>query len=213
MPKYYKREIADLNNTGKRQYRYELHTWGNVDIEQLAVYMHRKMHLLSVGDFVAIVHEMSDVIAQRLAAGFSVSLGNMGSFSLSLGLLDYEKRTPQVRRGGEPNARRIGVKGVNFKVNPKFVKKIDTLCYGTFKRDRGGTRTLRQPTVPRDKRIQRALDYIRTHGMLRVMEYVTLSGLSRTSASLELRQFMDDPTVPITGVGRGSHRVYVESKS
>lgn len=212
MPRYYKREIADLNNTGKKQYRYEFHTVGNVDIEQLAVYMHRKMHLLSEGDFVAIAREMSDTIAHRLAEGYSVSLGDMGSFSVSLGLIDYDKDTPEVRRGGEPNARRVGVKGVNFKANPKFVKRINTLCSGKLKRDRVGTRTLCQPTVPRAERIQRVLQFIRTHGMLRVMDYVELSGLSRTSASLELRQFYKDPEVPITAVGRGSHRVYVEKK-
>ena len=212
MPRYYKREIADLNNTGKKQYRYEFHTVGNVDIEQLAVYMHRKMHLLSEGDFVAIAREMSDTIAHRLAEGYSVSLGDMGSFSVSLGLIDYDKDTPEVRRGGEPNARRVGVKGVNFKANPKFVKRINTLCSGKLNRDRVGTRTLCQPTVPRAERIQRVLQFIRTHGMLRVMDYVELSGLSRTSASLELRQFYKDPEVPITAVGRGSHRVYVEKK-
>lgn len=212
MPRYYKREIADLNNTGKKQYRYEFHTVGNIDIEQLAVYMHRKMHLLSEGDFVAIAREMADTIAHRLAEGYSVSLGDMGSFSVSLGLIDYDKDTPEVRRGGEPNARRVGVKGVNFKANPKFVKRINTLCSGKLKRDRGGTRTLCQPTVPRAERIQRVLQFIRTHGMLRVMDYVELSGLSRTSASLELRQFYKDPEVPITATGRGSHRVYVEKK-
>lgn len=212
MPKYYKREIADLNNTGKKQYRYEFHTVGNVDIEQLAVYMHRKMHLLSEGDFVAVAREMADTIAHRLAEGYSVSLGDMGSFSLSLGLIDYDKNTPEVRRGGEPNARRVGVKGVNFKANPKFVKHINNLCIGKLKRDRGGTRTLRQPSVPREERIKRALDFIRANGMLCIKDYVELSGLSRTAASLELRQFYKDPEVPITITGRGTHRVYVEKK-
>ena len=48
---------------------------------------------------------------------------------------------------------------------------------------------------------------IRDYG---VMDYVELTGLSRTTASLELRELCQDPTSGIRGMGQKAGKVYIK---
>ena len=75
-----------------------------------------------------------------------------------------------------------------------------------------GNFSYHRPTTTREERIGLALGYIREHGFLRLSDYVSLSGLSRTTASRELRELASDKSVPIVAQGRLSHKVYVEEK-
>ena len=47
-------------------------------------------------------------------------------------------------------------------------------------------------------------------GAMRVVEYMELTGLSRTKATLELKEFRQDASSGITFIGRGSTKVYVK---
>ena len=44
-----------------------------------------------------------------------------------------------------------------------------------------------------------------------ILEYMKLTGLSRTTATMELKAFRQDPASGITFVGRGSQKVYVKA--
>ena len=48
------------------------------------------------------------------------------------------------------------------------------------------------------------------HGVMRVVEYMELTGLSRTKATLELKEFRQDTSSGISFVGQGSAKVYVK---
>ena len=93
MPKYFKRETPDLRGTGKTSYHYELRSLGALDTSDVARAMHHRMRLLSEGDYIAVAHEMVDVIATLLADGYTVTLDGLGCFSVSLGLADYNANT------------------------------------------------------------------------------------------------------------------------
>jgi hypothetical protein len=45
---------------------------------------------------------------------------------------------------------------------------------------------------------------------MRVMDYVELTGLSRTTASLELRELCQDPTSGIRSMGQKAGKVYIK---
>ena len=48
---------------------------------------------------------------------------------------------------------------------------------------------------------------------MRINEYMNITGLKKTAASQELRQFAESPSITgITTVGRGSSLVYVAMK-
>jgi predicted histone-like DNA-binding protein len=212
MPKYFKREIADLNGTGERQYRYEMRSEGAVGTEYLAEEMHRHYRGLGKGELMGLIEGLVETIADTLADGYTVTLDGMGSFSLRLGLDDYSINTPQAYQTGEPNARRIEVTDVKFKAQRRYIQRIDGLCSRRLHRDHDGLSELRRPQTTPEERVQLALQHIRKHGFMRLMDYVQLTGLSRTTASKELTAFCKDSTVPITSQGLRSHKVYVEEK-
>lgn len=212
MPTYYKREIADLNGTGEKQYRYELRSEGAVGTEYIAQRLHSTYRALGKPELVGIIGDVVSAIAETLAEGRTVTIDNMGSFSLSLGLEDYSKDTVKTQRTGEPNARRICVTNVRFKAQRQFIGEVNNLCRGRLHRDASGPVTLRRPQSTLEERIQLALQHIRQHGFMRLIDYVQLTGLSRTTASKELRTLVRDSSVPITSEGLRTHKVYVEMK-
>lgn len=209
MAKYFKREIADLNGTGERQYRYEMRSEGAVDTRYIAKQLHRQYRALGEGEIIGIIEGLKNVIAKTLSDGYTVTIDGMGSFSLRLGLEEYSKNTPEVYRKGEPNASRIKVTDVKFKAQRNYVRDVNSLCLGRLRRDVHGLSELRRPQTTREERVQLALQYIREHGFMRQMDYVQLTGLSRTTASKELQALCKDRSVPITAQGLRSHKVYV----
>ena len=212
MPKYFKREIADLNGTGERQYRYEMRSEGAVGTKYLAEQMHHHFRMWGEGELVGLINGLVQTIAETLSDGYTVTLDGMGSFSLRLGLDEYSESTPQAYRTGEPNARRIEVTDVKFKSQRRYIARVDRLCKGRLHRDIIGLSELRRPKNTREERVQLALQYIREHGFMRLIDYVNLTGVSRTTASRELQAICKDVAIPITSQGLRSHKVYVEKR-
>ena len=54
------------------------------------------------------------------------------------------------------------------------------------------------------------MDYLDKHGAMRIADYMELTGLARTAATLELQEFRQDMTSGIDFIGRGSAKVYVK---
>ncbi|MBQ8050176.1 MAG: hypothetical protein IJ197_01195 [Bacteroidaceae bacterium] len=212
MPTYFKKEIADLNGTGEKQYRYEMRSLGNAGTEQLARELHMRMRMLSQGEFVGILSEMSRAIAYLLAQGYTVTIDELGTFATSLGLDDYADETPEQHQGGEPNSSRLHVTDIKFRPHRSFVYEVDKRCHGNLQRDTQGIRPLRRSPYSLDERIQRALAHIREHGYMRLSDYVNLTGLSRATASRELQRLCADKSSPLRSQGLHSHKVYVERK-
>ena len=48
---------------------------------------------------------------------------------------------------------------------------------------------------------------------MRIADYMEMTGLSRTTATLELIEFRKDPESGITFIGRGSSKVYVRKQA
>ena len=174
--------------------------------------MRQWYRIMGEGELLGMVETLVKAIAELLADGYTVSIDGMGSFSLSLGLTDYDKDTPEQRQGGEPNARRVNVRDVRFKAQKRWINDINDKCRHRLHRDKWGERNLHRPTTTREERIQLALNFIREHGFMRLADYVRLSGLSRTTASRELSKLAADKFVPIISQGSLSHKVYIERK-
>ena len=64
----------------------------------------------------------------------------------------------------------------------------------------------------REERIARALEVIEKTGVLTLGDYASINNLSRTSASMELKEITADRTSPIGWMGSGSHKVWVKRK-
>jgi len=214
MPYYYKREIPDLNGTGERQYRYELRSEGTSDLNQLAERVVRYYRSMTTGEVMGIVTRFVEEMAREMADGRSVTIDGLGSFAPSLGIEHRcQYYDDEDALGHEANARSVCVRGLNFRASREMVNRLNDLCRGRLHREVGGPVALHQSSLTRDERLRLALQHIREHGFLRLGDYARLVGVSRTVASLQLRDFTTDRSVPITSQGRGPSKVWVEEKT
>ena len=92
-------------------------------------------------------------------------------------------------------------------MNREFVKNANRHC----KLERAGESRLYHSPYTKDERLKLALQYLEKHGAMRVVEYMNLTKLSRTKATLELKEFRQDASSGITYIGRGSAKVYVKA--
>ena len=76
----------------------------------------------------------------------------------------------------------------------------------------GGVKVIRKQLYSREERIARALEVIETDGLITLSDYACINNLSRTAASLELKEITADRTSPIDSTGSGSHKVWVKRK-
>lgn len=216
MPYYYKREINDLNGTGKKVFRYEIRSEGNVTLKNLAHQIHKRYRALGEGEAEGIISSLLEAISEALAEGYTVTLNDFGTFSLGIGLKDEDTLVTtrdDSDPGKEPNARSIGVKAVHFRASKRLVSDIDYRCRHKLFREPGGTAHLHRTQLTREERIQLAVKYIEDHNFMRLGDYASLLHISRAVASRDLQDFVHDPAVPITTDGVRSHKIYVMAPS
>lgn len=109
--------------------------------------------------------------------------------------------------------RRVGVKDVNYKAAPEFVKKVKLETDQYLERDMGGVKRVLKSNYTREERIARALQVIEKNGFISLDDYAQLNNMSRTVASTDLKQIVDDPQSPICSHGRHSHKVWVKREA
>lgn len=203
MPNYYIRERHDLNREGETIQTYEVRSEGTVDLGNLAHQVHRKYRAISESELEGIAEDFLREMTNYLASGYSVSLGELGNFGIRIGLREDAPTEESSRR----NSRSLCVKGLTFKANKGFIRDVNSKCQLT--REGGGVQRLHRSRFNREERIQRAVDFLEKHHVMYLKDYAYLSGLSRTAASQELREFDADPAVPICSKGRGVSKIFV----
>ena len=212
MPYYYKRELNDLNGTGKKVFRYEIRSEGNVTLRDLAYEIHKRYRALGEGEAEGIVSSLLEAIREALAEGRTVTLNDFGTFSLGIGLKDEDTMVTtrdDDAPGHEPNARSIGVKAVHFRASKRLIGDIDYRCRHNLFREPGGTAHIHRTQLSREERINVAVKFIEDHNFMRLGDYAALLSISRAMASRDLQNFVRDPAVPITADGVRSHKIYV----
>ena len=147
-----------------------------------------------------------DEMAELLGKGYSVTIDGLGTFKASLGL---EKDKEMDTFDGEEtkrNARSLRLTGINYRADKKLIQDANHHC----KLERAGESRLHHTPYSKEERLKMAQQYLEEHGAMRVAEYMGLTKLSRTKATLELREFSLDTSTGITTLGRGSAKVYVK---
>ena len=201
--KYIKKEIADLNGTGRTQAVYQMKTT-LMNYDWFVDLCHREgaMSKDAIKGVMALIEEK---LALCLAEGFTVKLGDIGTFTAKLGVSG--DALPDAFEPGEAihNARNIRVTGASFRASNDFVEQINRKC--TLVKD--GESRIRQPQTTLQERIELARKFLEKRPLMRIRDYVRLTGLSRTTASLELRSIAADPSSGITSTGSRSQKYYI----
>ena len=211
MAKYKLQEMPDVHNTGKRKVYPKMVTNRTLSRKEFVKKMQGYHRGISESTTEAVLMDVADMLVEMLSMGYNVNLEGIGTFSLSLGFED-DKPTEMQSADDKMTYRKVGVKDINFKASPELLKSVKHETDRDLERDMGGVKVIRKQLYSREERIARALEVIEANGLITLSDYAYINNLSRTAASLELKEISHDETVPIRSVGQHSHKVWVRRK-
>ena len=211
MAKYKLQELPDFNNDGKRKVYPKMVVNRTLSRKEFIERMQGYHRGISASTTEAVLMDVEEILVEMLSMGYNVNLEGLGTFSLSLGFED-DKPTEMQTDDDMMKYRKVGVKNVNFNSSPEFVKavKMETDC--DLERVMSGVKVIRKQLYSKEERIARALSVLEKNAAITLGDYAYINDMSRTAASLELKEITQDPTSPIRSIGRGSHKVWVKRK-
>ena len=207
MAKYIKQEMIDLSGKGEEKVYYRLQTERNIDFKELTQQIEEHHNLMNRGLVNSVMAYVVDEMAELLGKGYSVTIDGLGTFRASIGLEEDKDMDTFDDDDTKRNARSLRLTGIYYRSDKELVKKANRHC----KLERAGEARLHHTPYTKEERLKLAHQYLEEHGAMRVVEYMELTGLSRTKATLELKEFRQDTSSGITFVGRGSAKVYVKA--
>ena len=207
MAKYIKQEMVDLSGKGEEKIYYRLQTERNIDFTELAQQIEQHHNLMNRGLVKSVMTYVVDEMAELLGKGYSVSIDGLGTFRASIGLEKDKEMDTFDGDDTKRNARSLRLTGINYRADKDLIKQANRHC----KLERAGESRLHHTPYSKEERLKLAQQYLEEHGAMRVAQYMELTGLSRTKATLELKEFRQDASTGITFLGRGSTKVYVKA--
>lgn len=205
MAEYIKREMPDMDGSGERKCYYKVRTYSNLCSKDFVERLCYPGSGLNQGDVAKVLRRMVDEMKRWLADGYTVTIDELGTFSLSIGVMDDKEVEDFEGNGKKVTAKRIGVRGVNFRPDKQMVRDISLSC----KLHKGYVSPNNRSPYTREERLKMAQDYIAEHHFMRVRDYEVMTKLPHSTAANELRDFCIQPT-GITSEGRGNTKVYVK---
>ena len=91
MAKYIKQEVPDMRKTGEQKVFYRLKVERNVDFEEFIQTLCSYHRGISRGEALRVLVSASDVLAELLGEGYSVTLDDWGTFKATIGLEEDKK--------------------------------------------------------------------------------------------------------------------------
>ena len=206
MAKYIKQEMIDLSGKGEEKVYYRLQTERNIDFGEFTQQMERHHRVMNRGLVKSVMTCLVDEMAELLGKGYSVTIDGLGTFKASLGLEKDKEMDTFEGDETKRNARSLRLTGINYRADKGLIQDANHHC----KLERAGESRLHHTPYSKEERLKLAMQYLEKNGALRVAEYMGLTKLSRTKATLELKEFSEDASTGITTLGRGSAKVYVK---
>ena len=162
------------------------------------------------GDIVGLIQAITDEIAYQMGQGYSVKIENLGVFTPALGLMKGRERESGEEDDTKRNAVSICLKDIHFKVDKELLHRTSRHCQ--LKRSSEKFRQSSQMFSPQE-RLERAKEYLRQNAFMTLSDYCQLTGLLKTSASRELKEWIAQPETGIDYKGRGTHKIYILRKT
>lgn len=209
MAKYKLQELPDMQGEGKCKVYPKMVINRTLNLKDLTEKMKSHHRAFSPSTIEAVVMDLEDMMVEVLSMGYNVKLDGIGTFSLSLGFED-EKPTEMQEEGDKMLYRKVGVKNVNFKVDPEVLLQLRKET--DLEREMSGVKVIKKNLFSKEERIARALQVIERDGYLTLTDYAHINNLSRTAASAELKEITSDANSPIDWRGNGSHKVWIKKR-
>ena len=148
-------------------------------------------------------------LARVMASGRSVKIEGLGTFTPALALRKGKEEEAADGSGTKRNAASIKVGNIIFRPDKCLVSETNRHCHLVRSPHKFH---LKHSKYTPQERLVIAQRYLDTHPTLTLATYASLTGLGRTKAGEELRQWHETPGSGIGIEGRGPHRVYVRRK-
>ena len=156
-------------------------------VEQVTVFQHMP-HAQVVG----VIEAISKELRHLLLKGFSVELGDIGYFSLSLSV---EKKVMDPKDLRSPS---VSLKDINFRVNRQFKKDIESEI--ELQRYHSPFR-VKNP-LDRERCLQRLEKFLEDHPCINRQDYAMLVGKTKIQALQDINAFIKDGVLKKYGSGR-----------
>ena len=196
MANYVVKEMPEGMNSSNGKAFPKMQVYTEFDNDKVVELINTYSPAFSKGTVKGVLDTLAFVMKNVLPMGHSLKIDNVGVFSLSLEFTGNET---------ESGYHHVVAKGVNFRVDQKLVDDIN--------RENNFERIVHEKAAAspfsREQRLPRALELIDRQGSIRLQDYANLNGLSRTSASRELAQFVSDPASGIKAKGSGPLKCWV----
>lgn len=206
--RYQMKEMPDLQGTGEPITYPKMVMTGQTSTRELAEYIAMTSGF-SKGVTEGIICELGEALAHEMGMGRSVKIEGLGVFTPALSIYpDKEHEQPQ-ESTTKRNARSIYVSGVNFRTDKALIRETNHWC--ELERASWKPAHSSKKYTP-EQRLALAHQYLDKHAFLTVSIYRQLTGLVRSTATVELRKWAHTPGSGIDTSGIGSHKVYVKRK-
>ena len=206
MAKYVKQEMSDLNGSGKKRAYYRLQTIRNLSGDEFIEIMAGRHAGVNPAMVKQVLYQAAEDMAFYMAMGYTVTLDGIGTFRPSLGMRRGKQMEEMEEGSTKRNAQSICVNDINFKPAKRLIKRTNEEC----ELERGGTNKLHRSPYTKEERLKLAQEFLENSPFMRVRDYITLTKLSRTAASMELREFSQQPDSGIGWTGSGSSKLYIK---
>jgi nucleoid DNA-binding protein len=212
MANYVLQELPEEMTDGRKVLFPRMQTYTLHDFDTVLKHMHTYAGSFSEGMMRAVIDALIETMKSWMPMGHSIKIDGLGVFSLSLG---FDTSTPSeqtmtddsTEKEAKTKYRHICIKGINFKPDAELLKEMNREA--TFERNDAEVKTPQKSLLSREERIAKAKAIIEARGYLTLTDYTIACGLSRSSASRDLRSLVADPTSGITTRGSHSHKVWV----
>lgn len=156
-------------------------------VEQVTILQHMP-HAQVVG----VIEAISKELQHLLLKGFSVELGDIGYFTLSLSV---NKKVLEPKDLRSPS---ISLKDINFRVNRQFKKEIESRielqrCHSPFR--------VKNP-LEEEKCLQRLNIFFEDHSCINRQDYAQLVGKTKKQALQDINAFIEKGILKRYGAGR-----------
>lgn len=215
MANYVLQELPEEMTDGKKVLFPKMQTYTLHDFDTVLKHMHTYAGSFSEGTMRGVIDALVQTMKTWMPMGHSIKIDGLGVFSLSLG---FDTSTPSEQVMTDNNAekeaktkyRHICIKGINFKPDANLLKDLNREA--SFERNDTEVKTPQKSQLSREERIAKANAIIGARGYMTLTDYTIACGLSRSSASRDLRSLVADPSSGITTRGSHSHKVWVKKQ-
>jgi predicted histone-like DNA-binding protein len=195
-----------MKKTGEQKVFYRMKVERNIDFQEFIQQVCSHHKGITRGEALRVLVSASETLAELLGEGYSVTLDDWGTFKATIGLEEGKEMDTLDGNESKRNARSLHLNGVNFQADKKLVQNARRRC----KLERAGVVRVNRSPYTKEERLQKALEYLEENKVLKVGQYMELTGLAHTTASNELRAFSRDASSGIISVGSRPAVVYVK---